>query len=140
MSSRSSFLATELTNMTNQHPITPPQPVPQDAHVCTGCGMSRHETIKVIAEESAIACCPDCSTLTVEDRNAIREGCGTPRPVPVAERPWARDEWCDTDGRCWWFDFNDSWEFRKYLWMHETATHSLPAYAIPLPQVGEVNV
>jgi hypothetical protein len=23
-------------------------------------------------------------------------------PVPVAERPWEREGWCDAEGRCWW--------------------------------------
>jgi hypothetical protein len=25
-----------------------------------------------------------------------------PRPIPVAERPWERDGWCDHWGLCWW--------------------------------------
>jgi hypothetical protein len=46
-------------------------------HFCTGCGCSRAEAIKLIAD-GAIACCPDCSTLTVADRNAIRAICRRP--------------------------------------------------------------
>jgi hypothetical protein len=26
----------------------------------------------------------------------------TIEPVPVAERPWEREGWCDAEGRCWW--------------------------------------
>ena len=25
-----------------------------------------------------------------------------PVPVPVSERPWEREGWCDMDGECWW--------------------------------------
>ena len=38
---------------------------------CTGCGTARHEAIRMVAGGAA-ACCPDCSTLSVDDRNAIR--------------------------------------------------------------------
>jgi hypothetical protein len=39
--------------------------------------------------------------------NAIAEaltrwGRPTIKPVPVAERPWEREGWCDAEGRCWW--------------------------------------
>jgi hypothetical protein len=40
-------------------------------NACTGCGAPRHETILSIAL-GHIACCPDCSTLEIEDRNMIR--------------------------------------------------------------------
>jgi hypothetical protein len=26
----------------------------------------------------------------------------TIEPVPVSERPWEREGWCDAEGRCWW--------------------------------------
>jgi len=26
----------------------------------------------------------------------------TTEPVPVTERPWEREGWCDAEGRCWW--------------------------------------
>jgi hypothetical protein len=26
----------------------------------------------------------------------------TIEPVPVSQRPWEREGWCDADGRCWW--------------------------------------
>lgn len=25
-----------------------------------------------------------------------------PVPVPVSDRPWEREGWCDMDGECWW--------------------------------------
>jgi hypothetical protein len=44
-------------------------------NVCSGCGKYRYQAIKAIAIATA-AGCPDCSTLTVVDRNAIRDCCG----------------------------------------------------------------
>jgi hypothetical protein len=26
----------------------------------------------------------------------------TIKPVPVTERPWEWEGWCDAEGRCWW--------------------------------------
>jgi hypothetical protein len=55
-------------------------------------------------------------------------------PVPVSERPWEREGWCDGDGWCWWFDADGSdpcWVFDQpqfVIW-----THCLPAHALPLP-------
>ena len=65
-----------------------------------------------------------------------------PAPVPVSERPWERDGWCDAEGRCWMGDpggqgFIPSWRFCR----PEDApsmTASLPAHALPLP-AGEVK-
>jgi hypothetical protein len=31
-----------------------------------------------------------------------RWGRPTIKPVPVSERPWEREGWCDLDGECWW--------------------------------------
>ena len=60
-----------------------------------------------------------------------------PTPVPVGERPWERQGWCDKDGRCWfgWADEPDaSWSFCKPS-ERDTATVSLPANALPTPEV-----
>ena len=57
-------------------------------------------------------------------------------PVPVSERPWERQGWCDKDGRCWfgWADEPDaSWSFCKPS-ERDTATVSIPANALPLPE------
>jgi hypothetical protein len=69
----------------------------------------------------------------------------TIKPVPVAERPWEREGWCDAEGRCWWLNpcgdvcgTVPSWvldgipaikEIRFYGY-----THSLPHDALPVPQ------
>ena len=63
-------------------------------------------------------------------------------PVPVSERPWEREGWCDEQGRCWMGDpggggFIPSWR----LCCPEDAQNmrvSLPAHALPLP-AGEVQ-
>ena len=71
-----------------------------------------------------------------------------PAPVPVSERPWERDGWCDAEGRCWW-----GWTFDEFCscdWRYYTRAEieefcfpdampqaSLPAHALPLP-AGEV--
>lgn len=39
--------------------------------VCSGCDAPRLKAIYAVIE-GRVACCPDCSTLTVEERNAIR--------------------------------------------------------------------
>lgn len=39
---------------------------------CAGCGSDRMVAIKAVIAGKA-ACCPDCTTLTVDERNEIRE-------------------------------------------------------------------
>jgi hypothetical protein len=57
------------------------------------------------------------------------------KPVPVAERPWEREGWCDAEGRCWWGDPEGmpSW---WYCYEEDIcdATHCLPHWALPVPQ------
>ena len=68
-----------------------------------------------------------------------------PAPVPVAERPWERDGWCDAEGRCWWFAPVEAMPggFRSAGWgLYRPApadedTHCLPHWAIPQPPQGE---
>jgi len=69
----------------------------------------------------------------------------TIEPVPVAERPWEREGWCDARGQCWWLkpaDFDDnepvpSWYLDVSPALKEIRffglTHSLPHHALPLP-------
>ena len=60
-----------------------------------------------------------------------------PAPVPVSERPWEREGWCDRRGQCWMGDpggggFIPSWR----LCRPEDAPRmrvSLPFNALPLP-------
>jgi hypothetical protein len=73
--------------------------------ICTGCDAPRHKAIAAVAR-GGIACCPDCSTLTVADRNAIREAVaqraapeavGVPTDWDIVEL-WAEAAGMDTSG------------------------------------------
>ena len=60
-------------------------------------------------------------------------------PVPVAERPWEREGWCDADGRCWFGAPPDGaadagWILRKPSERLSHQTASLPHHALPVPQ------
>ena len=64
-------------------------------------------------------------------------------PVPVAERPWEREGWCDADGKCWWG--RPSEELCNSDWFLATRAEveefcdcfppvvSLPYWALPVP-------
>jgi hypothetical protein len=70
-------------------------------------------------------------------------------PVPVSERPWERDGWCDEQGQCWWFNpgqpamsnphiATSSWRLCRMLKGKPMGTNWLPANALPLPS-GEAE-
>jgi hypothetical protein len=62
--------------------------------ICTGCDTPRHKAIAAVAK-GGVACCPDCSTLTVADRNAIREAVAqraAPEAVGVTDEPTMQEE------------------------------------------------
>jgi hypothetical protein len=62
------------------------------------------------------------------------------QPMPVAERPWEREGWCDAEGRCWYF-FADSfvggcgWQMfsDREAKMLDALYFCLPYYALPMP-------
>lgn len=78
-----------------------------------------------------------------------------PVPVPVSERPWNREGWCDAEGRCWLLTLEDGYpqwrlhsikgvQLRNAMIMVTVdtipmsfdsfwASHCLPFYALPLP-------
>ena len=68
-------------------------------------------------------------------------------PVPVAERPWEREGWCDAEGKCWWGRpseelCNSDWFLATSLEVEEFCDGwppivSLPHHALPVPQQGE---
>ena len=69
-----------------------------------------------------------------------------PAPVPVAERPWERDGWCDAEGRCWWFAPAEETPSRfapRQRWglyapdPADEDTHCLPHWAILQSPQGE---
>jgi hypothetical protein len=85
--------------------------------------------------------------------NAIMAGCdhqawkidAERKPVPVSERPWEREGWCDAEGRCWWGRpseelCNSDWFLATRSEVEEFCedclpTVSLPHYALPVPEV-----
>jgi hypothetical protein len=56
----------------------------------------------------------------------------TIKPVPVAERPWEREGWCDAEGRCWWFNHAGipEWQLASD---GPYGDFSLPHHALPVP-------
>jgi hypothetical protein len=67
-----------------------------------------------------------------------------PAPVPVSERPWERDGWCDEQGRCWLRGkVEGDWRLLRPVnsgvpQLKYCFSHSLPFHALPLP-AGEVQ-
>jgi hypothetical protein len=63
-------------------------------------------------------------------------------PVPVSERPWEREGWCDADGKCALYSPAlffpvSSWILAPAAWAEKFPhiyTHSLPHHALPVPQ------
>jgi hypothetical protein len=64
-----------------------------------------------------------------------------PTPVPVSEEPWKRESWCDEQGRCWLQGkVEGDWRLMDPLksgvpQLKYCFTSSLPAHALPMPQV-----
>jgi hypothetical protein len=63
------------------------------------------------------------------------------KPVPVSERPWERDGWCDAEGMCWWGHLRrfqpenrivHSWGLAAPGRL-DASTVCLPHWALPLP-------
>ena len=61
------------------------------------------------------------------------------KPVPVSERPWEREGWCDAEGKCWICgNVEGDWRLmnpRKVSWLKYCFSHSLPHHALPVPKV-----
>ena len=68
-----------------------------------------------------------------------RWGRPTVEPVPLSERPWEREGWCDPIGKCWWWNPATTalgtpwWSYEPWEWM-EDAAYSLPHWALPVPE------
>jgi hypothetical protein len=60
-------------------------------------------------------------------------------PVAVSERPWERGGWLDLDSECWWCppDGPAYWSMANPAMVY--GGWIIPAHAIPMPQVGEVE-
>lgn len=55
-------------------------------------------------------------------------------PVPLSERPWERDGWCDAEGRCYGWDGDYWWMVGNPGAARETIAHWLPAHSLPTPE------
>jgi hypothetical protein len=61
-----------------------------------------------------------------------------PRPIPVAERPWEREGFCDAEGRCWFSPWHQqgyapNWRLIEPYLRHFSDAWGLPAHALPTP-------
>lgn len=107
--------------------LTPPQPEPQ--------GPTDEELL--YAWEDCRNAEPDPSfPKPIAFARAVLARWGRPaiKPVPVAERPWEREGWCDAEGRCYGWDGAYWWMIGNPGSANETITHWLPHYALPVPQ------
>ena len=79
------------------------------------------------------------NTAALEYAHAVLARWGRPaiEPVPVSERPWEREGWCDAGGKCWMGDgggggFVPSWRLCKPS--ESCLAWSLPHHALPVPK------
>jgi hypothetical protein len=78
------------------------------------------------------------TALDVARQELARFARPTIKPVPVAERPWEREGWCDKCGMCWRFDPCDRgwWSYGPILPSDGDPapfTYLLPHHALPVP-------
>jgi hypothetical protein len=75
------------------------------------------------------------TALDVARKDLARWALPTIEPVPVAERPWEREGWCDVEGRCWWW--HPETDSHVACWCHSrgngTEKFWLPHHALPIP-------
>ena len=62
----------------------------------------------------------------------------TTEPVPVTERPWEWEGWCDAEGRCWFgtpkkYPADAGWILREPEELLARHAVSLPHHALPVP-------
>jgi hypothetical protein len=74
----------------------------------------------------------ELGTIDLVRRALARWGRPTIEPVPMAERPWEREGWCDAEGRCWWFNHAGipEWQLASD---GPYGDFSLPHHALPIP-------
>lgn len=81
-----------------------------------------------------------CSTTRAQRLiDEFEERQAAPVPVPVSERPWEREGWCDKRGRCWCLSTLDGLPHRWWLVRPEPLSHGfvLPAHALPTPEATD---
>lgn len=123
----------------------PPAPKPAEGEVAELVAALRTDAECVEVEDYALCNMTADQMRRAADLLSQRH----PTPVPVAERPWERDGWCDEQGQCWWFNpgqpamsnphiATSSWRLCRMLNGKPMGNHCLPAAALHLP-AGEVQ-
>ena len=99
--------------------------------------------ITVISDRAAawLAENPPGQPVAIEPRGCPAPGACScvepPAPVPVSDRPWEREGWCDAEGECWWRDRRDPAWWTKADPRMVYDGWLLPHWAIPQPPQGE---
>ena len=74
-------------------------------------------------------------------RKALEQAHPAIQPVPVSERPWEREGWCNDKGECWHWDSGaERWELIgpiENYYSFDTWSHSLPHHALPTPEATD---
>lgn len=57
-------------------------------------------------------------------------------PVPVSERPWEQEGWCDAEGRCWWGRcadefFSSEWTLATHADIEDFCEDAMPQFCLP---------
>ena len=125
------------------------QPEPEGVELAQAGTVESADAMELIATETGLEwnCDVGMYLCSVHDLEAIARAVLTryARPtiesVPVAERPWERDGWCNSDNEAFFFDSDTKkWSLckcDKYSPVMTNASdryaHSLPHHALPVP-------
>ncbi len=126
-----------------------PQPAPEGVELPQAGTVESADAMEQIATETGLEwnCDVGMYLCSVHDLEAIARAVlthfarPTIEPVPVAERPWEREGWCNSDNEAFFFDSDTKkwslYECDKYSPVMTNAsdkyTHSLPHNALPVP-------
>jgi hypothetical protein len=108
------------------------------------CGLEKQEITTWDGESRTVDHgweCTDAQLVTFATELFTRYARPTIEPVPVAERPWEREGWCNSDNEAFFFDSDTKkWslcECDKYSPVMTNAsdryTHSFPHNTLPVP-------
>jgi hypothetical protein len=96
-----------------------------------GVGVTDEELYDLWDQEGHEADFQDCRRFA---RAALARHDTHPRPIPVAERPWEREGFCDPEGRCWVFHHSIGVLVQPDSSLGDAVC--FPAAAIPLPEAS----
>jgi hypothetical protein len=108
-------LATEArAELAKPEPVAPPMPVPGDAEGLAEVFWGRYDQTEPVPPDHAEICRwlsgqahwgphdPNIARVANLVQYALaRYARAAIQPVPVSERPWEREGWCDAVGECW---------------------------------------